>query len=212
MSAIPSPPESRVVLHDVRWDTYEALLADRGDHGPRLAYDRGTLEIMSPSRKHEKLKKLLGRLVEAFSEELNIKISSGGSTTLRSQFKERGLEPDESYYVQNEAMVRDKEEIDLTVDPPPDLAIEVDIRSSSLDKLGIYASLKVPEVWSHDGKRLAVHQFQKAGNYAVLEHSSVLPMLPLADLNRFLEQRNALDETSLLRAFRAWVRCKFATS
>lgn len=100
----------------------------------------------------------------------------------------------------------------MTVDPPPDLAIEVDIKSRSLDKLGIYASLKVPEVWSHDGKRLAVYQLQKTGNYALLEHSSVLPMLPLADLNCFLEQRNVLDETSLLRAFRAWVRSKFATS
>jgi Uma2 family endonuclease len=101
-----------------------------------MAYDRGTLEIISPSSKHESLKQVLARLVEAFSEELGIDIRGTGSTTFKSQLKERVLEPDESYYVQNEARVRGKE-IDLTIDPPPDLAIEIDLCRGIVNKLGI---------------------------------------------------------------------------
>src|SRR6266511_6359678 len=106
----------RILLHNVRWETYEALLAARGDDpAPRFTYDRGDLEIMSPSVKHEWLKKLIGRLIETYTEERGIKIKSVGATTLKNQLKAKGLEPDESYYVQNEAIVRAKEDFDLAV-------------------------------------------------------------------------------------------------
>jgi Uma2 family endonuclease len=203
--------EHSSVLHDVRWATYEALLADRGDHGPRMFYDEGTLEIMSPSRRHERLKVLIGRLIEAYSEELMIEISAAGATTLRSQLRRRGLEPDASYYIKHEGRVRNKDDIDLAVDPPPDLAVEVDITSKSVDKLATYSSLGVPELWSHDGARLVVRVLDETGSYAVAERSKSFPDLPLDELNRFLEQRATLSDTRIGRAFRAWVTSRLGT-
>jgi Uma2 family endonuclease len=185
---------------------YEALLDARGnDPSPRFAYDQGDLEIMSPSTKHEWLKRLIGRFVEAYTEERGIDIKSVGATTLKSQLKAKGLEPDESYYVQNEPLVRGKDDLDLTVDPPPDLAVEIDISSSSVDKLGIYASLGVPEVWTHDDG-LVMYHLPSSGQPIVLPNSKALPDLASSDLDRFLEMRQDRSETQLVRAFRAWVR------
>jgi Uma2 family endonuclease len=145
-------------------------------------------------------------MVETMTEELGIPIRSGGSTTLRNQLKDRGLEPDECYYVANERAVRGRKRIDLSVDPPPDLAIEVDISSSSLDQLAIYASLGVPEVWLYDGAVLEVHQLLSDGNYAKQTRSPAFPFLPLDEVERFLARRNETDETTWIRSFRAWVK------
>jgi Uma2 family endonuclease len=204
-TALTSSPGTRVVIRNVSWETYEALLRDRGDAGPRMAYDRGTLEVMSPSSKHETLKTVLAHLLEAYSDELGIDIRGTGSMTFRLQLKERGLEPDESYYVQNEARVRGKD-IDLTIDPPPDLAIEIDLRRSNVSKLEIYSALGVPEVWSHDGTRVVVHLLQPGGDYTTGERSAAFPELPVAELQRLLEKVGAESETGIVRAFRAVVR------
>ena len=141
MSIGSSQSETRVVLSGISWSTFESVLAETQNHGTRFTYDRGYLEMMSPSREHERAKRFIGRMIEAATEELGIPISSASSTTLKAEWDERGLEADESYYIANEARVRGRDEIDLRVDPPPDLAIEVDISSSSLDQLGIYADL-----------------------------------------------------------------------
>jgi Uma2 family endonuclease len=207
MKTIAPPGEARVVLHNLSWQTYEALLRDRGNDGPRMAYDRGELEIMSPSSRHERLKSVIARLVEAYSEELAIDIGATGSTTFKLQLKERGLEPDESYYVQNEARVRGRD-IDLAIDPPPDLAIEIDLRRSHLDKLGIYAALGIPEVWSHDGKRVVVHLLQPSGTFTDGEVSAAFPSLPIAELVRFLDRIATDSDTGIVRAFRSWLREK----
>jgi Uma2 family endonuclease len=198
----------RVVVRDLSWQTYEAILRDRSGGGPRMAYDRGTLEFLSPSSRHERLNKIIARLLEAFCEELGIDIVGTRSTTFRSQLKERGLEPDESYYIQNESRIRGKD-IDLTLDPPPDLAIEIDLRRSALNKLSIYADLGIPEVWSHDGKKVVVHLLQPSGSFAVMERGAALPDFPLGDLPRFLEKIDSESDTGIVRAFRAWVREKF---
>jgi Uma2 family endonuclease len=145
-------------------------------------------------------------MIEAMTEELNIPILSAGSTTLKLQLKERGLEPDECYYLGNEAKMRGKRELDLAVDPPPDLAIEVDISSSSLDQLAIYATLGVPEVWLYDGAVLEVYQLQPDKTYAKQTHSPAFPFLPLDEIERFLARRNETDETTWIRSFRAWVK------
>ncbi len=195
------------VIRNVRWETFEALLNDRGNDGPRIFYDEGTLEIMSPLRKHERFKKLLGRLIEAFTEELEIEISSGGSTTLKSRWKEKGAEPDESYHVRHEREMRAKDEIDLAADPPPDIVLEVDVTTSTVDKLKIYAAFGIPEVWSYeDSAGLVVWQLPSDGKYTALKSSKVLPGFPVADIGRFIEQRTALGENQLLKEFRAWVR------
>jgi len=198
--------ESRVVLAGVTWSTYEALLAETKNHGTRFTYDRGYLEITSPSQTHERLKTLLGRMIEAMTEVLDIPMSGVGSTTLKAEWKGRGLEPDESYYLANEPRVRGRDEIDLRIDPPPDLAIEVDISSSSLDQLSIYADLGVPEVWLYDGTTLTVHQLQSDGKYVQQVRSPSFPFLPLGEIERFLARRNETDETTWIRSFRAWVK------
>jgi Uma2 family endonuclease len=162
--------------------------------------------MLSPSREHERLKRFIGRMIEVATEELNIPISSASSTTLKAEWKDRGLEADESYYLANEARVRGRDEIDLRVDPPPDLAVEVDISSSSLDQLSIYADLGVPEVWLYDGAALKVHQLQSDGTYTRQTRSPSLPFLPLEQLEGFLARRNETDETTWVRAFRAWVK------
>jgi Uma2 family endonuclease len=205
MSLLAPAPESRVVIRNLSWRTYETLLRERGDEGPRMAYDRGVLEIMSPSFKHESLKKLLARLIETFSLELGIEIRSAGSTTFKIRLKERGLEPDESYYVQNEERSRGKE-IDLASDPPPDLAIEIDLQHSAIDKLGVYAALGVPEVWSHDGARVVIHLLRPSGEYVEGESSAAFPQLPVGELHGFLERIDTDGETQVVRSFRAWIR------
>ena len=138
---------NRFLLKNISWQTYEALLKDlESQRGIRLTYDRGLLEIMTPLAPHERNSRLIGRLVEALTEELNIEICSLGSLTCKREDLARGLEPDECYYIQNKPVIRSLEQIDLNQYPPPDLAIEIDITSSSINRLALYASLGVPEV------------------------------------------------------------------
>ena len=206
MSILIPQAENRVVLSDISWATFEALLADADHRNSLFTFDRGILEIMSPSSEHERFGRLIRRMIEAFTEEMEIPLRSGGSTTLKSEFKQRGLEPDECYYVANESAVRGLDEIDLDVNPPPDLAIEIDISSSSLDKLGIYAALGVPEVWMCDGKHLKIYRLQNDGAYAMQEHSPTFPSLPPETILDFLARRKTTDETSWIKSFRDWVR------
>ena len=197
---------SGILLKNISWKTYESLLNELGEHGGiRLTYDRGNLEIMTPSAPHEGSKKILGRFVESVSEELNIEIRSLGSLTCRREDLARGLEPDQCYYIENENVVWDKEQIDLNQDPPPDLVVEVDVTSSSLDRLSLYASLGVPEVWRYDGNRLIIYQLS-AQEYAERDVSPTFPFLSQVELLRFLELRRTTKENALIRLFREWVR------
>jgi Uma2 family endonuclease len=198
--------ENRVLLSGVTWSTYEALLAETECSGTKFTYDRGYLEIMSPSREHEHVKRLLGRMIEAATEELEIPISSGGSTTLKLELKRRGGEPDECYYVANEPLMRGHENYDPAVDPPPDVVIEVNITHNSLDKFAIYANFSVPEIWTYENSALCVYQLLGDGTYAERDHSPAFPFLPLKGIQGFLDRRNATDETTWIRSFRKWAR------
>ena len=145
--------EQRVVLRNISWQTFETMLAEMGnDRASRMAYDRGTLEIMTPLLPHEYWNRLIERLIFVLGEELNLEILPTGSTTLKREHLRRGAEPDSSYYIRNEARVRNKIAIDLSNDPPPDLVVEVDLTSSSLDRFQIYASLGVSERMSENFK------------------------------------------------------------
>jgi Uma2 family endonuclease len=206
MSVVSTPAEQRVRLYNVSWQTYLALLADTDQCGSRLTYDEGTLEIMSPSHLHENVKRLIGRMIEAFTEVMDIDICSGGSTTFKREDLQRGIEPDECYYIQHAAAVRPKQEIDPAIDPPPDLFIEVDISRSSIGKFVICAALNIPEVWRYDGESLLVYLLADDGRYALADQSSALPQFPLDELARLLDQRSSLSETRLIRSFRAWVK------
>ena len=197
---------NRFLLKNISWQTYEALLKDlESQRGIRLTYDRGLLEIMTPLAPHERNSRLIGRLVEALTAELNIEICSLGSLTCKREDLARGFEPDECYYIQNEPVIRSLEQIDLNQDPPPDLAIEIDITSSSINRLALYASLGVPEVWRYDGSRLIIYQLE-GGEYKVCDRSSTFPLITSSEIIRFLELRKSNGETTLIRLFREWVR------
>ena len=140
--------------------------------------------------------------------ELNIPIRSGKSTTFSREDLERGLEPDECYYIQHELLVRGKNALDLAHDPPPDLAIEVDITSSSINRMAIYAALGVAEVWRFDGETLRIFGLGSDGKYEEAEESSCFPFLPWREFIQFLDEIPEQDETSLARSFQSWVRSR----
>lgn len=196
----------RVVLPHISWQTYQSLIRDfEQEPALRLTYDCGILEIRMPLDPHETYKKLLGRLIEAATEELDIEIRSLGSRTCDRKDLARGLEPDQCYYIQNEALVRGVAQIDLNQFPPPDLALEIDITSSSIDRLSIYAALGVPEVWRYDGQALTILKLQN-GEYQPQDRSTALPLLKAEDIVRFLALKNTMGETSLVKQFRQWLK------
>jgi Uma2 family endonuclease len=204
------PAEQRFVLSGINWPTYVAFGNLLGERHIRLTYDRGEMELMTVSPRHERSKSLLARLVEALTVELDIDIASYGSMTCRREDLERGLEPDECYWIANEPRVRGHDDIDFAEDPPPDLVLEVEISRSVLDRLGIYARLGVPEVWRWDGETLRICLLGPDGQYTESERSLAFPFLPVTELVRFLAASATMSETKLLRSFQAWVREQIA--
>lgn len=207
MATVQEPQSGqRFLIQHADWQTYQSMLYAVGDRPIRITYDRGKLELMSPSEVHERFKKLIDRLLAVLSEELNIPLRSQGSTTFNKQTLDRGLEPDECYYIQHEPQLRGRDEIDLNVDPPPDLAVEIDITSSSLDRMQIYSALGVPEVWRWDGDRLQISRLQSDGRYVEVDHSPAFPVVTSAVVTGHLARRNEMDELAWVRQFRQWIR------
>jgi len=201
-------------MSNVDWRTYSRLLhifAERP--GVRLTYDRGELEIMSPTLQHDDDSRFLCILVFALAEELSLPLKPGGSTTLRRRLKKRGIEADECFWIANAPRIAGRRRLDLRTDPPPDLAIEVDVTHGSLDRLSIYARLGVPEVWRVDGDVLTFHVLDTDRTYRDATISRSFPLLTPAALLGFLQQsRTSDDDTVVIRGFREWVRERRATS
>ena len=198
--------EQRTVLHNISWETFETLLRETGeDRGSRFAYDGTTLEIMTPLFEHENPKINFDRFIYILADELNIEIRSAGSTTLKRKIVRKGIEPDNCYYIQNELAVRGRETLDLIDSPPPDLAIEIDITSSSVNKLDIYSALGVPELWRYDGNNLKFYQLSE-DEYIECEFSIAFPLVSVKDISRFIEQSKTIGEIALLKSFRSWVK------
>jgi Uma2 family endonuclease len=197
-----------VLLDDVDWRTYTRLLAAfAGRRSVRLTYDRGRLEIMAPLKAHGGDEEVLGQFVHILTEELDLPINANGAITIRKRDKERGLEPDRCFWIANAHRVAGVRRLDLRRHPPPDLAIEAEVTSSALDRMGIYAALQVPEVWRLGDDFLSFHVLQADGTYAVAERSRAFPQVSAADLLPFLrEARVAGDQNPVLRRFREWVR------
>ena len=213
--SLPKPvPGQCLRLSGIDWPTYSRLLrlfAERP--GMRLTYDRGELEIMSPRLEHDDDDSwFLGLLVFALTEELGLPLKCGGSTTLRRRRKLRGIEADSCFWIANAHRMAGRRRLNLRIDPPPDLAIEVDVTHGSLDRLAIYAALRVPEVWRLDGDTFTFHVLQTDGTYATATHSQTFPQVSPADLLDFVQQaRQAGDEHTVIRQFRAWIRQRQAT-
>jgi Uma2 family endonuclease len=206
MTAVLSPPEQRVQLHNVSWEMYESLLAAHQDtSAPRFTYDRGRLEIMSPSAEHELIKDVLTLLVNVTAEEAAVDIQGFGSTTFRRQDLERGFEPDSCFYITNAGNVRGKSQLDLTIDPPPDLVIEIDITHSSIDKLSLLAHLGVAEFWLFDGNRLRIFRLMNEA-YAEQDVSTTFPNLTSSLVSHFVAQSRKLDRPTWLQQLRSELR------
>ncbi len=213
MVSLLSPPQDapssrdtqRVVLRNISWQTYQALLADVGNgRSSRLAYDRGVLEITMPSDLHEFIRHLLERIIIALTEELNLKVRGVGSVTLDREDLE-GVEPDSGFYIQNASRIRGRE-LDLVNSPPPDLVVEVDITSSSTRRLKIYQQLQVPEVWRCTAQVVEIKLLQN-GEYVSCEYSIAFPMVSPAIIQQFLEQgKDTDDDNAVIRSLRSWIQ------
>jgi Uma2 family endonuclease len=208
MATVVSPPEQRVVLHGVSWETYESLLADHVDRSvPHFTYDRGELEILSPSTTHEEDNRTLALLVEIVASELSIDVRNVGSMTFRRRELKQGFEPDTSFYIENEDRVRGRSQIELAVDPPPDLVIEMEVTRSAIPKLPLYANVGVPEVWRSDGERVVILRLVN-GEYMESPVSEALPPLTSETLTEFLIASRSLRRSMWLRHVRDWARAQ----
>lgn len=200
-----SEGEHRFVLHGVGWQGYQNLLGMVGGGSTRLTYDGGSVELMSPLIIHGRYRERLGDMVKILADELAMPRIGAGSTTFSREDLDKGLEPDTCFYFNNLERIGWKRRLDMTVDPPPDLAIEVEITRSALNRLGIYAALRVPEVWRFDGETLTVLILGADGTYAPSAVSAAFPFVPMDELVRFLLD-DEMDDGRWGRGFRAWVR------
>ncbi|NEP81343.1 MAG: Uma2 family endonuclease [Okeania sp. SIO3B3] len=199
------PPGQKVLLKDVSWQEFEEILTDLGENrASRIAYANNILEIMSPLPKHETQKVLIGDLLKALMEELNIEFWSLGSTTFKNELMSQGIEPDDCFYIENEAAVRDKERLDLTIDPPPDLALEIDITSRT--HLSIYANLGVGELWRFEKGKLQIYVLEN-NKYIESEFSPHFPSLPLTEvIPEYSIRCQNIGRNQTMKTFRNWVR------
>lgn len=197
----------RVVLYNISWEQYEKFLDDLGDRSSaRMAYDNGTLEIMTPLPEHEYFKEAISDAIKDSVEELEIDYESYGSTTWRKQVASAGAEPDNCFYFQNEAFVRGRLDLDLERgDPPPDLALEIDMTSKSLNRFPIYARLGVPELWCYDNGVLNIYHLQGDG-YVQAQVSLALPQLPVQEIPQLIEVHRGEGRRALRRSVREWER------
>ncbi|HST21740.1 MAG TPA: Uma2 family endonuclease [Blastocatellia bacterium] len=207
LEAIEHLPEGAMLrLEHITWNEYEQLLEEMDEHpGMRVSYDEGRVEIMSPTHEHEAYKDFCTGLARILSEELGIPVETAGSTTYKRKQLMKGAEPDGSFYVQNARAIIGKRHIDLSVDPPPDVVVEIDITSESLDKFPIYAAFGVPEIWRYDGEHAQIYHLVNQ-SYVEVAQSLAFACLTAQALTDFIEQSKTEGQSVALAAFRQWVR------
>lgn len=206
MVAVLERPLERFVLPRITWETFERILDEIGERHFRVTYQKGRLEFMTISLEHDSYGRWLGRLIFFVALEMKMRIKTGGSTTLKEALLQVGLEPDECFWIKHEKEMRGKKQWDALADPPPDLAVEIDITTSWLNRLEIYAALKVPEVWRFDGESLRVFVLGVNGKYKERAKSVAFPSLPMDEFVRFVKKLDTAEEVSLIHEFTEWLR------
>jgi len=207
-----TPAEHRILLENISWQTFKAMLVEMGSQRvTRLAYDSGTVEIMTPLMPHENSNRLIEVFVGVLCEELGLEIKRTGSLTLTRDDLGRGGEPDSSYYIQNEPLVRDKEHIDLEFDPPPDLVLEVEYSRSKVDKLSLYAAMGIPEFWRYNGTVLRIYKLE-LGEYKESNLSLTFAPVQIKEIPKFIQESRKVGELTSTRNFRNWVRQQLENS
>ena len=198
--------EQRVLLQNISWDCFENLLSELGEtRGTRLIYDGGLLEIMSPLMNHEHSNRLIERLIYILAEHLDLNLKSVGSMTCKRPDLTKAVEPDSSFYIENEPLVRSKTKIDLTQDPPPDLVIEVEYTNSAVNKLQLYAAISVPEIWRYNGEELFIYCLE-GKEYIEQENSPTFASIPVKEIPRFIKQSQEIGEQKVSKDFRNWLK------
>src|SRR5207248_3126617 len=194
------PVDSKLVLHNVSWDEYEALMDQLVDSaGLHIAYDDGTLQIMTTSAEHESYATFLEKVIGFISARRRIRIRSFGSATMRKRKKTKGNEPDACFYVQSAPLIGNRVDIDFEIDPPPDIAVEIDLHRDSISKFSIYAALGVGEIWRYDGDSLTIYHLRE-GQYQPSEASQALPLITGTVLTEFLARTSNEDQYDILIA------------
>ncbi len=198
----------RVVLYQISWQQFENLLQDLGENrSARIAYDNGTLELMTPLPEHEYFKQAISILVEDAAEVLELDYECFGSTTWKREIKKAGIEPDNCFYFQNESLIRGKLIFDLNYDPPPDLALEIDLTHKSLDRFPIYGRLGVPEIWCYDSGELKIYQLE-GDKYYETEQSLVFPNLRIKEIPALIQKYRMAGRRGFRKAVREWVKAQ----
>lgn len=196
--------EQRVVFRNITWQGYQQILDILGNkRAARLTFDRGTLEITKPLQEHEFARCLIERFIRLLVVELGLKIKTMGSTTLDRSDLNRGAEPDNAYYIQNQPIVAGRT-VDIETDPPPDLVVEVDITHTDIDKPALYASMGVPEFWRYNGREWRIYTLEN-GKYLEVPASPTFPIVPKEKLYEFLAAAQ-VDEIEAEDNLRNWVR------
>ncbi|HEU4390834.1 MAG TPA: Uma2 family endonuclease [Blastocatellia bacterium] len=199
------PADSVLTLRNISWKEYEELLEEIGESaGLRISYGDGILRIMTLSTEHETYVRFLEGLMTLIRVRLSLTIRSVGSATMKKP-KKKGLEPDASFYVQTAHAVGHKLHIDFSSDPPPDIAVEIDVHHDSRDRLPIYAALGMPELWRFDGKELIIYHLAD-NRYIPRESSIALPFLSGAIITGFLSRIPEEGESEILVAFDEWLQ------
>src|SRR5262245_27656211 len=209
MSTLQIPLDSckHVYLEDVTWDDYEALLKKAADRPIRFTYDNGRLEIMTMSFEHGWATGIIGRLIGLLGIALGIPFQSADSVTMKRRLKKKGLETDDCFWFQHEKQIRGhKKRLDLEIDPPPDLALEVEVSRTVIKRMKIYAALKVPELWRFKSSQLLAYLLQSDDSYKISEYSKVLPFLATAELQPWIEKGASMDQATLGQEFIAWAQ------
>lgn len=195
-----------VLLHNISWSTYESLLRDHPDAAsPRFTYDRGDLLIRVTSPEHEQINRTLNLLVELLAEEFEVESRAFGSTTYKRKDIKRGFEPDSCFYFKNEERMRGKKRLNLAVDPPPELVVEIDISSPSLKKLPLFAAFGISEVWRFDGQELEILILQH-GEYCKSETSLALSKVTAEGISYFLRESFKVGRLEWIKKVRAWAQ------
>lgn len=204
------PNGAMLRLEDISWDEYEHLLQELSEWpGVRVSYDHGRVEIMSPLPEHEEYKDFIYSMVRIWAEEMNLNLETRGSTTLKRKGDLKGAEPDASFYVQNADSLVGSRRIDLNVDPPPDIVVEVDITNESLSKFPIYAAFGVPEIWRYNGKQALIYNLV-GQDYVEASFSRSFHGLTAQAITDSVELSKTEGQSKALTSFRKWVRTTMA--
>ncbi len=214
MAKGPKPSEQRLVLEKISWQQFETILAEMGTgRTTRFTFDRGRLELMTPLEEHDRCHKLIESLILVLVDEMKLRVEGYKAPTLKRPDLGLAVEPEAGYYIQHEAAMQGRSAIDLTVDPQPDLLLDVALNQSTLDRLSLYAALGVPEVWRYVSQAGA--DFLKGslslyclvdGRYVEMAQGLAFPFLPAGRILQFIDQSDVSGLMTALRSLREWLQ------